>query len=64
MKRLGRAGNQKGLPAANNLLKLVIGLRGKCPFIPKGVHRFKSFEESNQWSIQMMARRRKRDPQP
>lgn len=48
-----------GLAAAQPFLDLVIGLRGDKPFLPKGVHRFRSFEDSHAWSIQMMARRRK-----
>jgi hypothetical protein len=31
-------------------------LRGQKPFIPRGVHRFRSFEESEEWSMRMMAR--------
>jgi hypothetical protein len=38
-------------------LQLVIALRGNKPFIPKGVHRFKTHEEAHTWSIKMMARR-------
>ena len=52
-----------GLLAARGFLDLVIRLRGRKPFIPRGVHRFRSFEESHAWSIQMMARRHKPDPQ-
>ena len=51
----------KGLLAAEPFLKLVIELRGNKPFIPKGVHRFKTFEESNEWSIKMMARKTNQD---
>ncbi len=42
---------------ADNLLHLVLGLRGKRKFIPRGVYRFRSFEEAAEWSIRMMARR-------
>jgi hypothetical protein len=45
-----------GLVAAASLLDLVVVLRGDRPFIPKGVHRFDSFEDSAAWSLQMMAR--------
>ena len=55
---------QKGLIAANNLFKLTIGLRGTRPFIPKGVHRFESFEEAQQWSLRMMTKPPKHVPQP
>ena len=37
---------------------MVIALRGDKPFIPKGVHRFSGFEESQAWSIRMTGRRR------
>ncbi len=62
MKVLGRRRPSRGgLEAAAPLLDLVIRLRGSRPFIPKGVHRFKTFEESEAWSIRMMARRSSRD---
>jgi hypothetical protein len=48
-----------GLVAAAPFLDLTIRLRRGRPFIPKGVHRFRTFEESTEWSIRMMARRRK-----
>ena len=64
MKVIGRKGMQKGLIAANNIFKLTIGLRGTRPFIPKGVHRFESFEEAQQWSLRMMTRPPKHGPQP
>lgn len=54
-----RVVSRGGLAAANAFLDLVIRLRGDKPFLPKGVHRFGSFEESHAWSIEMMARRRK-----
>jgi len=62
---VGRKGKPKGgLEAADGLLQLVIALRGKKPFIPKGVHRFKTFEEAQSWSIKMMARRTNPGLQP
>lgn len=50
-----------GLLAAAPLLALVVRLRGDKPFVPRGVHRFTSFEESNEWSMRMMTRRSSRD---
>lgn len=38
-------------------------LRQGCPFIPKGVWRFKSFEEADQWTMQMLTRPRNRESQ-
>ena len=58
MKTVGRRTRSTGgLVAAQPFLELVIRLRGEKPFLPKGVHRFRSFEDSQTWSIQMMARR-------
>jgi hypothetical protein len=62
VKTLGRRTRlRSGLSVAAPLLDLVIRLRRARPFIPKGVHRFRSFEESAAWSIRMMARRRNPD---
>jgi hypothetical protein len=55
MKQLGRQAAASGLQQANVLLHLVIKLRSGRPFIPKGVHRFCSYEEAQQWSIRMQA---------
>jgi hypothetical protein len=54
---VGRRRPATGLNAANNLLRLVVRLRGDKPFVPRGVHRFRSFEEAQQWSMKMMVRR-------
>lgn len=56
-----RAARGAGFPAAAKFLEMVIALRGDKPFIPRGVHRFSTFEESQRWSIRMMARRRNPD---
>jgi hypothetical protein len=57
MKVLGSRRSRSGLQQAGPFLELIVSLRGKKPFIPKGVHRFSSFEESQQWSIKMMTRK-------
>jgi hypothetical protein len=58
MKVLGRRRPSRGgLVAAAPFLDLVIRLRSGRPFIPKGIHRFRSFEESAAWSMQMMTAR-------
>jgi len=54
-KHLGRQAAASGLQQANVLLHLVLRLRSGRPFIPKGVHRFCSYEEAQQWSIRMQA---------
>jgi hypothetical protein len=58
MKVVGSRRSRGGLLQAAPFLELIVSLRGMKPFIPKGVHRFNSFEESQQWSIKMMARQR------
>ena len=58
MKVIGRRVSRKnGIQSAEAFLDMVIALRGDKPFIPKGVHRFSEFEESQEWSIRMMGRR-------
>lgn len=62
MKIVGRRTKRKsGLEAADALQRLMIELRGDKPFIPKGVYRFKTFEEAQVWSLKMMTRRPKAD---
>ena len=62
MKVIGRRRWRGGLAAAAGLLDLALRLRGDKPFIPKGVHRFASFEESDAWSLTMLTRPRKPAP--
>lgn len=45
-----------GLEASNNLFKLGIALLGDKPFFPKGVYRFKSYEEKEAWEWEMRTR--------
>ena len=58
----GRVAGQGDLRIAAPFFELVVRLRRDKPFIPRGVHRFHSFEESQAWSMQMMARRSSRVP--
>jgi hypothetical protein len=58
-----RRAPRPGLVHAAPFLELVIALREGRPFIPRGVYRFSSFEESQDWSLKMMARS-SRDPRP
>jgi hypothetical protein len=60
-KTLGARRWRGGLVAAAGLLELAVRLRGDKPFVPKGVHRFATFEESDAWTLEMMTRPRKRD---
>jgi len=59
MKVVGRRRWRTGLVPAAGLLELAVRLRGDKPFIPKGVHRFARFEESDAWSLTMLTRPRK-----
>jgi hypothetical protein len=64
MKILGRrAPSRGGIVAAADFLDLVIRLRRGKPFIPKGLHKFRTFEEAQSWSMEMMTRRSSPDPQ-
>jgi hypothetical protein len=45
-----------GLEHADKLLNTVVELREGRPLFPRGVYRFKSFEEADAWSLQMITR--------
>lgn len=45
-----------GLVAADNLLKLLRELRGNRPFVPRGVYRFKTHHEADEWQMRMLTR--------
>jgi hypothetical protein len=55
-KVVGRRKAVAGFAGAETLLRLAVELRGGRPFVPKGVHRFATFEESDAWLIRMMTR--------
>lgn len=59
MKIAGRRRWGQGLAATAPLLRLSLQLRGDKPFLPKGVYRFSSFEESEEWTLKMLTRPRK-----
>ena len=61
-KVVGRRRWRVGLAAAAPLLELAARLRGTKPFVPKGVHRFASFEESDAWTLAMLTRPPRRGP--
>jgi hypothetical protein len=60
IKILGQRQNRGAWAEADRLMRTVISLRKNRPFIPKGIHRFRSFKEANQWAIRMMARQEER----
>ena len=58
MKVVGRKGKAKAdVLAIDGMQRLANNLRADKPFIPKGVWRFKTFEEADAWSLRMMTRR-------
>jgi hypothetical protein len=57
MKIVGRKGRAKvDVVAIDSLQRLANDLRRGRPFMPKGVWRFKSFEEADAWKLQMITR--------
>jgi hypothetical protein len=61
MKVVGRRGEAKvDVITFDSMQKMVNVLRQGCPFVPKGVWRFKSFEETDQWTMNMLTRPRNR----
>jgi hypothetical protein len=53
------------LEDADRLLRTAWALRGTERLVPRGLYRFETFEEAEQWMIQMMARthaRRRSEP--
>ncbi len=58
MKMIGRRKPTKAsVLNIDGMQRLANTLRGSRPFIPKGVWRFKTFEEADAWSLRMMTRR-------
>ncbi len=58
MKVVGRKGRlQTGLVRADAMQRLAAELRRGRPFMPKGVFRFKTFEEADAWKLKMLVRR-------
>jgi hypothetical protein len=62
MKVVGRRQWGKGIVATAPLLRLTLRLRGDKPFLPRGVYRFRSFEESDEWTLRMLTRPPKPGP--
>jgi hypothetical protein len=56
VKVVGRRRLVRGLVATAPLLRLAADLRGDKPFLPRGVHRFRTFEESEEWILRMLTR--------
>lgn len=63
MKVVGRRKPSSNMNVVAGIQNLLIDLRqalGLKKFIPKGVYRFKTFEEAQKWSLKMMTRRQGR----
>jgi hypothetical protein len=59
MKVVGRPGKPKvDLQAIDSLQRAANVLRAGQPFMPKGVWRFKSFDEADAWKLKMLTRPR------
>jgi hypothetical protein len=61
-KVVGRRRWGAGLVANAGLLRLNVQLRADKPFLPRGVHRFRSFEECEEWTLRMLTRPPKPGP--
>jgi hypothetical protein len=60
MKVVGRRGKPKvDVLTFDPMQRMVNVLRQGRPFMPKGVWRFKSFEEAEEWRMKMLTRPRK-----
>jgi hypothetical protein len=55
-KVVGRRRLATGFGGAAPLLELAVTLRRDRSFVPRGVHRFVTFEESDAWLLAMMTR--------
>lgn len=49
-------GTEARWKTANEWLRTIHKLRGEAGVCPRGVYRFKTFEEAEQWEIEMLAR--------
>jgi hypothetical protein len=57
MKVLGRRKPYSGgLEGLQGFFEMAIKVRGDQPFIPRGVYRFKSHEELDEWTLRMLTR--------
>jgi len=52
-----------GLEGLQGFFEMVIKVRGDQPFIPRGVYRFKSHEQLDEWTLRMLTRPRAARPQ-
>lgn len=57
MKVVGKRIAAKGLENTDILFRLVLSLRAGKPFLPKGVYRFTTFKDAQEWSLRMKTRK-------
>ena len=46
----------RGLAGLQGFFELCARLRGDRPFLPRGVYRFKTHEEADEWTLRMLTR--------
>lgn len=64
MRTVGRRNSYSGgLKGMQGLFELAIKLRGDQPFLPKGVYRFKTYDEEREWTLKMLTRPKAVRPQ-
>jgi hypothetical protein len=45
-----------GLQGSQGFFEMIIALRRGQPFLPKGVYRFKTYDEEREWTLNMLTR--------
>jgi hypothetical protein len=45
-----------GLEGMHGFFQMLLKARGSQPFIPRGVYRFRSHEELDEWTLKMLTR--------
>ncbi len=56
MKVVGRRKPMRTLVDYDRLLRTVGAVRGNAGICPRGVYRFRSFEEADEWKIKMLVK--------
>jgi hypothetical protein len=63
-KVVGRRGRYRGgLEGLKEFFDMAYKHRGDAPFIPRGVYRFKTHEEANEWTLKALTRTKAGQPQ-
>lgn len=57
MRVVGRRNSYSGgLEGMQGFFEGIIQLRGDQPFLPRGVYRFKNYDEEREWTMKMLTR--------